>query len=489
MSSPGSQNRYHPPGRLTVQELVSATRGRVVRAPVDGDFSTNWTLCTDTRELTDGALFVALRGDVHDGHRFVPQALASGVVGALIDERSLNEGLDLSGSETGPIIAVPDTLVAFGDASRAVLERVGPVVAAVTGSVGKTTTRSMLANILRQSSQGLESEGNFNNRIGVPLTILRLDPADRWAVLEMGMSEPGEIRELARIVEPQVRVITEVTAAHLEFFEGVEQIADAKGELFEGALTGDTLIYPADNPLSERFPTPQGARLLPFSMNSASDAPARLLRLDDCGAKGSEATFLLPEGSVDVLVPLPGRHQVHNALAAATAAAVMGASLTDIAEGLASVQVPGRRMKVSEQDGVVVLDDAYNANPASVEAALRTLCAFPKPAPGGRRVAAIGDMLELGPTGPQLHTEVGRLTAALGIDLLVCTGSLMKHAVKAIGAGTPNTRAVLVADSTEAGQFLQGWLRSGDVLLLKGSRGMRMEGVLDALHPQEETGC
>ena len=488
MSSAGTQNRYHPPARLTVQELVSATQGRLLRDPSDSDISARWTLCTDTRELTDGALFVALRGEVHDGHRFVSQALRSGRIGALVDEQSIEEGLDLPDDVGGPVIVVPDTLVGFGDASRAVLQRAGPMVAAVTGSVGKTTTRSMLANIMRQRSPGLESEGNFNNRIGVPLTILRLDPADNWAVLEMGMSEPGEILELARIAEPQVRVITEVTAAHLEFFEGVEQIADAKGELFEAALPDDTLIYPADNPLSERFPTPKGVRLLPFSMDATSDAPARLLRHTDRGAKGSEATLLLPQGSVDVLVPLPGRHQVHNALAAAAAASVMGASLTDIAQGLSSVRVPGRRMKISEESGVVVLDDAYNANPASVEAALRTLASFPTPSVEGRRVAAIGDMLELGPTGPELHRAVGRLAMKLGIDLLVCTGALMAYAADVTGPEESTTRTVTAVDSSTAGQLLRGWLRPGDVLLLKGSRGMRMEGVLDALDPQEETG-
>ncbi|MCO4772660.1 MAG: UDP-N-acetylmuramoyl-tripeptide--D-alanyl-D-alanine ligase [Deltaproteobacteria bacterium] len=481
MSESGSSRRYHPPGRLTVQELVDATSGRLVREPSGHDLGSSWTLCTDTRELDTAAVFVALRGEVHDGHRFVNQALATGVVGALIDERSLAEGLVLPDKTAGPVIAVPDTLVAFGDASRALLENVGPVVAAVTGSVGKTTTRSMLASILRQASPGLESEGNFNNRIGVPLTVLRLDAHDRWAVLEMGMSEPGEIRELARFTEPRVRVITEVTAAHLEFFSGVEEIADAKGELFESALPGNTLIYPADNPLSARFPKPPGARLVPFSMEPHSGAPARVLSIDDRGPDGSDATLLLPAGTIDVHVPLPGVHQVHNALAAAAAATAMGASLDDVAAGLESVQVPGRRMKISRVGGATVLDDAYNANPASVEAGLRTLAAFPTSLPNGRRVAAIGDMLELGPTGPALHAEVGRLAASLGIELLVATGPLMRSAAKAIGAGTLDTRSVAVDDADAAGKLLAGWLREGDVLLLKGSRGMRMEGVLEHL--------
>lgn len=488
MSDGPATLRYHPPARLTVSELLSATGGRLVGGPEDLDVESAWTLCTDTRELLDGAVFVALRGEIHDGHRFVGQALGHGIVGALVAEDAVAE-LDLAGAR-GPVIAVPDTLVAFGDASRAVLLRTGPRTAAVTGSVGKTTTRAMLANILRQRGRGLESEGNFNNRIGVPLTLLRLDPHDSWAVLEMGMSEPGEIRELARIAEPRVRVITEVVAAHLEFFDNVEQIADAKGELFEAALPGSTLIYPADNPLSARFPKPAGTRLLPFSMDPHSEAPVRCLSIDDRGLDGVDATLLLPIGSIDVTIPLPGRHQVYNALAAAAAATALGASVDDVAAGLSSAEVPGRRMKVRRVAGLTVLDDAYNANPASVAAGLQTLAATPV-VQDGRRIAAIGDMLELGPTGPQLHTDVGRLAAHLGIDLLVGTGPLMRHAVEAVAdMGDPDghARAVAAEDAAAAGRFLRGWARAGDLLLLKGSRGMRMEGVLDVLAEEEEPG-
>lgn len=486
MTEPSAELRYHPPGRLTLRELVGATGGRVVAGAEDLDAT--WSLCTDTRELRDGAVFVALRGEVHDGHRFVPQALARGAIGALVCADAV-DGLSLEGA-LGPVIAVADTLVAFGDASRAVRRRTGPAIAAITGSVGKTTTRAMLANILRQRGPGLETQGNFNNRIGVPLTLLRLAPEDQWAVLEMGMSEPGEIRELARIAEPQVRVITEVVAAHLEFFDSVEQIADAKGELFETAHPNSTLIYPADNPLSERFPKPPGVPLLSFSMDPESGASARALHIDDRGLDGMGATLLLPTGIVDVHIPLPGRHQVHNALAAAAAATAMGAPLADVAEGLRTVQVPGRRMKVRTVRSITVLDDAYNANPASVAAGLRTLAATPVP-PEGRRIAAIGDMLELGPTGPDLHADVGRLAAHLGVDLLVGTGPLMRHAVEAVAdMADPDgpTRAVAAEDAAAAGSFLDGWARPGDLLLLKGSRGMRMEGVLDVLADNKERG-
>lgn len=461
--------RYSPPGALSVADIVSATGGRLAR-PGEG----TWSFCTDTRELEDGMVFVALRGEVHDGHRFVRDALESGRVGAIVDARSLEEGLDLPERTAGPVIVVDDTLVAFGDVARRFLAQHPVPVAAVTGSVGKTTTRSMLASILRQRGPGLESEGNFNNRIGVPLTALRLQPTDTWAVLEMGMSEPGEIAELARIARPRVRIITEVAAAHLEFFDGVEQIADAKGEMFGDAGDGDVLIYPLDNPLHARFPMPDGAERRSFSLAGSPDAAARVTALEDRGPAGSRATFALPGADgLEVDVPLPGAHQVHNALAAAAAGLAMGATPGEVAAGLAAVEVPGRRMKVGEVAGVTVLDDAYNANPASVAAALRTLAAFPC---RGRRVAAVGDMLELGATGPELHAAVGAQATDLGLDLLVATGPLMTHAAEAAGIS-----AVAVPDAAAAGAHLRGWLRPGDVLLLKGSRGMRMEGVLDAL--------
>ncbi len=468
MSRPGP---YSPPGRLSIPQLLEATGGALVAGPEAG----LWSFCTDTRELADGAIFVALIGENHDGHRFVPAALADSDCGALVARGALEE-LELPAELRGPVIAVDDTLVAFGSIASAFLSQTSPRVAAITGSVGKTTTRAMLASILSQGSQGLETQGNFNNRIGLPLTLLALQPEDHWAALEVGMSEPGELRMLAQIASPEVRVITEVTEAHLEFFPSVEAIADAKGELFEGARPGDVLVLPADNPLSARFPRPEGSRVVRFSLRADSDAEVKALHIEDQGIAGSRARILVHGRSVEVDVPLAGRHQVHNALAAAAAAHAMGASLSDIARGLSETEVPGRRMKVSEVAGVTVLDDAYNANPASVAAALQTLASLPT---SGRRVAALGDMLELGPTADALHAQAGARAAALGVDLLVGAGPLMAHAVGAARAA--GIHAESVQDSQGAGDVLLAQLRPGDLLLLKGSRGMKMEAALEPL--------
>ncbi len=471
----GVIRRYHPPGRLSAEALLVATGARQVAGPGGGD----WSLCTDSREMVDGGVFVALSGENFDGHRFLDDVLRTHRGGAII--QALPEDPSIFDRARGPVLLVDDTLVALGAAASSFFGVDPKRVVAVTGSVGKTTTRAMIAAILSQKGPGLQTEGNFNNRIGLPLTLLRARPEDGWAVLEMGMSEPGEIRTLAAMVRPAVRVITEVAAAHLEFFPDVEAIADAKGELFEAAVPGDTLVYPAENPLSARFPRPEGTREVAFSLRPEANCPVKALEVDDRGPDGLGVRMRWLDDELSFHLPLPGRHQVHNALAAAAAAWALGASAEDIVAGLCTVEVPGRRMRVLEVAGVTVVDDAYNANPASVRAALDTLAAF---ASVGRRVAALGDMLELGSEGPRLHAEVGTHAASLGIDLVVGTGPLMTYAVEAAEAA--GTAAVCASDSEEAGRLLAEQLQPGDLLLLKGSRGIRMERALDLLSNERE---
>ena len=461
--------RFHPAAALTVPELLAATGGRLLGGPDEG----RWTLCTDSREMADGAVFVALKGELHDGHRYVGPTLAAHRAGALVSDAAAAPA-----DPPGPVLLVPDTLVAFGDIARDFLARRAPPVAAVTGSVGKTTTREMLASILAQGAPGLCTEGNFNNRIGVPLTLLGLRPEHRWVVLEMGMSEPGEIRELARIARPRVRLITWVSEGHLEFFDDVTGIADAKGELFEGARPGDALVFPHGEWFSERFPRPTGARAVSFGID-AGDVHA--LRIEDRGWKGTRAKVSLFGERIELEVPLPGRHQLHDALGAAAAAAQMGSTADHIVAGLAAVELPGRRFRLEERGGVTVVDDAYNASPASVRAALEAVRSLPRE---GRLVVALGDMLELGPHAVALHGQIGVFAAEVGVDLLGGAGPLMAQAVGA--ASLHGLDAVAVIDSEAAGDVLSERLKPGDLLLVKGSRGMRMERVLDALRPTSE---
>ena len=462
-------SRFHPAGRLSVETLVAATGG-AIGGGVPED---SWTLCTDSREMRDGAVFVAIRGESFDGHRFVDEVLGSWRAGALVEELPSS-----ASTARGPVLRVDDSLVAFGAAAGAFLQAQGPPVAAVTGSVGKTTTRTMLAAILSKMGPGLCTEGNFNNRVGLPLTLLGLRPEHSWVVLEMGMSEPGEIRALTEIADPKVRVITTVNTGHLAFFDSVEGIADAKGELFEGAGKGNTLVQPAGEWFSDRLPAPEGAERVTFSTRPGIAADLVLLEWTSRGLAGSTARVGLAGVECVLELPVPGRHQVDNALAAAGAALAMGAVPAQVQEGLAGVQLPGRRMRVEQVGAFTVVDDAYNANPASVAAALETLGSLPG---SGRRVAVLGDMLELGPDGPRLHAEAGRQAAERGIDLLVGSGPLMAHAVSA--ARGQGVEAVAVPDSDSAGLLLKDYLEPGDTVLFKGSRGMQMERALDAIRP------
>ena len=460
-----SDPRYHPPGRSTVAQLLAATGGELVGGPATGA----WTLCTDSRLMDDGAAFVALRGELHDGHAWVGKALEGRRASALVEEVPA----DLPDDPAGPIIRVPDTLVALGDVARAFALRQGPAVVAITGSVGKTTTRAMLASILEQLGPGLCTQGNFNNRIGVPLTLLALRPEHRWAVLELGMSEPGEIRLLSDLARPRVRVITWVSEGHLEFFDSVAEIADAKGELFEAALPGDHLVYPHKAWFADRLPRPAGSIPITFGHDGAD---VFAVDVEELGLAGSRAVLSLGGEEHPIELPLPGRHQLHNAMAAAAAALCMGAGPDEIAAGLRSVSLPGRRMRIETIAGITVVDDAYNANPASVRAALETAASLPRE---GKLVAALGDMLELGPQGPDLHSEVGTTAAIQGFDLLVGAGPLMAQAVES--AAMFHTEGVAVEDAAAAAAILVNRLEPGDLLLVKGSRGMRMETVIEAL--------
>lgn len=461
--SAGSDTLFRPAAAFTACEIAAATNGRWSDGhPPGGPFSVR----TDSRTAEPGTIFVALAGERFDGHDFLGSVASQGAV-ALV-----RRGRALPGMAC---IEVDDPLVALGDLARAHLLRFGTPVAGVTGSVGKTTTRSLLASILGAAyGVGLESEGNYNNRIGVPLTVLALEGRHRFAVLEMGMSEPGEIRALAAITRPRVRVITRIAPAHLQFFPDTDAIARAKGELFEAAVPGDHLVLNADQHEHTIFPRPRGTIIHRASLTPRG-GDVWVDHVEDRGLDGGSADLCLERGTVAVDLPLAGRHQWMNALLAAAAAEALGADAEAIRLGLRQVRVPGRRMKSSVHAGVTWLDDAYNANPASVDAGLRTLAALAVP---GRRWALLGDMLELGPTGPALHRQVGTLAADLGLHGLVAVGPLMAEA--ADEARKRGIEAHSFATAAEAGLQLRALLREGDTVLVKGSRGMRMEGAIDA---------
>lgn len=448
-----------------IPHIARIAGGKVVPVAARGTVT---GVSTDSRTVQAGDLFIPLRGPRFNGHDFLAQAAQRGASACLSEE--VIAGFPV------PVIRVDDTLAALGAlATAARRDFSGPVVA-VTGSSGKTTTKEMLAVILSLTGAGLKTEGNFNNLIGLPLTLLRLVAEHRWAVLEMGMSARGEIARLAEIASPQVGIVTNIGEAHLETLHGLDGVARAKGELF-AALPGDgTAIINVDDPRVAGLPVANGARRLLFGYDAAAEVRAEEVRIEN------DRLFfrlVLPQGSWPVSLFLAGRHNVHNALAAAAAASALGIEGDLIAQGLEAFRpLRGRMERVELPEGVLLLEDSYNANPLSVTAALTTL---DESAPAGRRVAVLGDMLELGDTSAGLHRQIG-LTASRRADYLVLLGEMAEEVASgAFHGGMAAQRVRIVASHEEATSVLHQLLQPGDRVLVKGSRGMRMEKVADAL--------
>ncbi|KIH77945.1 UDP-N-acetylmuramoyl-tripeptide--D-alanyl-D-alanine ligase [Geoalkalibacter ferrihydriticus] len=428
---------------------------------------------TDSRSIDPGTLFVPLRGDRFDGHDFLVQAARRGAAACLSEE--IVAGFPI------PVVHVGDTLRALGDLAAAWRQGFeGPLVA-VTGSSGKTTTKEMLACILEQTGVGLKTEGNFNNLIGVPLTLFKLEPQHRWAVIEMGMSARGEIARLSEIARPRIGVITNIGPAHLETLQGVEGVARAKGELFASLPAGGTAIVNADDPRTRELPVANGVKRLLFGECERAQVRARDIRIH-----GHEAVFKLCLGEQEILVRLrvPGRHNVHNALAAAAAASSLGVDPATIARGLGRYRpIAGRLNLANLPGGALLIDDSYNANPLSVKAALATLDEMPG---GGRRIAVLGDMLELGQEAARLHREIGA-EAARRCDLLIALGRMAQEIAEgARAAGMAEGRVWVARDHQEIATRLRNVLTRGDRLLVKGSRGMKMEKICTLLQERQD---
>ncbi len=421
---------------------------------------------TDTRKLTPGDLFVALSGPNFDGHEFVRRAACLGAAGALV-ARPIDLAL--------PQVRVADTLTALQAYAAARRRDFDLPVIAVTGSNGKTTVKQMLAAILRASGPVLATEGNLNNHIGVPLTLTRLRNEHRSAVIEMGANHAGEIEQLAALAAPTVGVVTLAAPAHLEGFGSVEGVARAKGELFAALPPTGTAVINADDAFAPLWRgLAAGCRRVEFGLAAGTDVSARAdsIRLDELGR--AEFELVTPAGSRQVRLSLPGRHQVMNALAAAAAAGAAGAGPDAIVAGLAAAQAaPGRLAWQRREDGVAVLDDSYNANPASLCAALELLSTHP-----GERWLVLGDMAELGTGAEAAHAAAGRLAKASGVSRVFALGPLSAATVAAFGAGARH-----FDEATELLHALRAALEAGVVpgILVKGSRSMRMERVTTAL--------
>jgi UDP-N-acetylmuramoyl-tripeptide--D-alanyl-D-alanine ligase len=406
----------------------------------------------------------------------VDAALQTGALAAIVAERRLAEYPDAIRAK---VIAIPDTLVALQELALAVRRAWGCRIAAVTGSVGKTTTKEILAALLGAKFRILKSEGNLNNEYGLPLALLRLEPEHEAAVVELGMSHRGELRRLAEIAEPEVGVVTQVAPVHLEFFSSVDEIALAKRELIEGLAGPDTVaVLNADDPRVARFAEVARGRVLSFGFSPT--AQFRAENVTDRGAEGSAFDLVSPQGRIALELPLPGRHSIANTLAALAAASVWGIGLADAAAvlpHLAPGEMRGRLLRLAS--GIAVINDSYNSNPVALRAMTELLARTPG---YRRRIVAAGEMLELGPESPRLHREAGRHAAAQHLDCVVGVQGAAAELVKgAVEGGLPREDAHFFPSATDAADFLLELLQPGDLLLVKGSRGVKMERIIEAL--------
>jgi UDP-N-acetylmuramoyl-tripeptide--D-alanyl-D-alanine ligase len=428
-----------------------------LHAPLIGRDAAFNGVSSDTRTLAAGDLFVALTGPNFDGHNFLSQAIVKGAAGALLSRKL---------ATTLPYVHVADTRKALGDLSAFWRRQFQIPVIAVTGSNGKTTVKEMIGAILAESGRGCVTRGNLNNDIGVPLTLLRMRAADRFAVIEMGMNHLGEIDYLSRMTAPTVALITNAAEAHLAGVGSLDGIAHAKGEIFGGLTAGGVAVLNADDPfcaLWRDLAAPH--RVVTFGLDNPADYSARY-RLEE---QGCVIQLKSPEGDAQMRIAHIGRHNVLNALAATAAALNAGASLRDAVNGLQKLQAVAGRLELKQGiSGARIIDDTYNANPGSLTAGLQVL----KDAKG-ERVLVLGDMAELGDAGPDLHVRAGKLARDLGINRLYGVGDLAALAVAAFGEGARHFgSAEALVDA------LIDCMHSGMVILVKGSRVMQMDRVV-----------
>jgi UDP-N-acetylmuramoyl-tripeptide--D-alanyl-D-alanine ligase len=431
----------------------------------------------DSRTVARGELFVAIHGPRHDGHNFIVAALQAGALAAVVAQDRL---AGITESIRSRLVPVGDTLAALQGLGQAVRSRWGRRLAAVTGSAGKTTTKEILAALLASRFRVLKSEGNLNNEYGLPLQLLRLDDADEAAVVELGMSHAGELRRLAEIARPNVGVVTRVAPVHLEFFASVDEIASAKRELIEGLAGEESVaVLNADDSRVARFADVAPGRVVTFGFSKGADFHAE--QIDDRGADGSEFDFIGPQGRARLKLPLAGRHNIANALAALAAASLWDVGISDAKQVLARLEPAGMRGRVLRYDaGFSVVNDCYNSNPVALAAMIEILVHTPA---SGRRILAAGEMLELGSGSGDLHREAGRAAAAAGcLDWIIgVQGDGESFVQGAIEAGHPQARAKFISSSAEAAAFVADLVRPGDLLLVKGSRGVKMERIVEAL--------
>lgn len=424
----------------------------------------------DSRTVQSGELFFAVKGERLDGHDFVEQALGRGAIGAVVEKGQLARYPSATG-----LLAVDDTLVALQTLATAIRKIWGKTAIGITGSMGKTTTKEAMAHLLAIKYRVHSTKGNFNNHFGLPLGLLTLEPEYDIAVVEMGMSHAGEIAALARIALPNQAVITNVAPVHLESFDSIAGIARAKYELIEALPHGGTAVLNADDEYVCQFGRDFKGKVVMYGLMGGTCVPAdvRAENIEVLGPEGTRFDLVSHEVRQPVHSPLLGKHNVYNVLAAAAVALEHGITPSEIATALPSLQAADKRGQVVQVGNITVLYDCYNSSPKALMAAVDTLAAMP----AGRRIVIAGEMLELGPSSEQLHRECGRYMAGRKLDFLLGVRGLAKPMVEATREA--GMKAEFVATPEEAGEWLARETRDEDVVLLKASRGVKLEKALD----------
>ena len=451
---------------LTLNKIAAVTGGKIIQGDREVILS---AVSTDTRKIKKGDLFFALSGERYDAHNFLAQAAAAGA-GGLVISRQVVLPVDI------PALIVDDTLAALQALAAFNRERCRLPVIGITGSNGKTTTKDMVAAVLETRLHTLKTPGNFNNEIGLPLTLLDVDDSFDAAVVEMAMRGPGEIDELCRIARPNGAIVTNIGETHLELLGTVSDIAAAKGEILEHIPPAGFALLNAGSPFVRREARRCRGKVIFFGTEETAGIMAENIRPE---GGGNRFEAVVNGERHEFFLPVPGRHNVVNALAAIGVGLEMGLSFEEIARGLAGVVLTEMRLEVVETASLKIINDTYNANPTSTKAALQVLME----AAGRRRtVAVLGNMQELGRRAEEGHREVGETAVGLGVDYLVTVGDLATGIAEgAAGAGLPGERIFRCPDNAMAVEAVDGLLLDGDVVLVKGSRGMRMEEIVQYL--------
>jgi UDP-N-acetylmuramoyl-tripeptide--D-alanyl-D-alanine ligase len=460
-----------PPAMRLTADWVAAQMGGAVTA---GDAAREFgDVSIDTRTLKAGDLYVGIRGERFDGAAFAAAAIDAGAAGVVVPR-----GAPAPAEHGAVVIEVDDTTEALQALAHGIRRASGTKVVAITGSAGKTTTKDVTSDFLEARYRVVRNRGNFNNHIGLPLSLIELRRRPEMAVVELGMNHAGEISTLVRVAEPDVRVWTNVGEAHLGFFASLDAIADAKAEILEGAVASTLLVANADDPrIAARIGAFRG-RVVTFGIEGAADI--RASAVVDRGIEGTSARVTTRHGAVDISTPLLGRANLANILAATAVAEEFGVPLASVATRAAQLRPSAHRGEVVRlANGVTVIDDSYNANPTATRKALGVIAG----ATAARRIAVIGEMLELGERSAELHQDVGRTAADAGIDVLFTVGGAPAKALAdaAIAAGMPAADVHYFATSDEAADVAAALVKAGDLILVKGSRGVKTDRVVDRL--------